>query len=260
MFYLVSKLLKGFLFPLTWILGLLLLALMLKDKKFQKSRQIVVIVAVGLFLIFSDRPLLQYVQYLSTKEHIAQKDPDRYYPVAIIMGGFGCMNVENNQLNTTFDRGPRLFEPVRLHHKGIIGRIFVTGDATVDSDDEGNSNFDAFRTYLSQFGIPDSNILAEQKARNTRENATFSIAKLDSLGFTPNDCLLVTSSTHMKRSLGAFAAEGWELDGYAVNIYPKPGKFKLTDFWPSYHALVGWEEMINEWGGNVAYKMAGYKK
>lgn len=260
MFYFVSKLLKGFLFPLTWVLGLLLLALILKDKKFKKSRRVIVTIAIGLFLIFTDRPLLQYAQYFSTKEYITQKDPSKYYPVAVIMGGFGCMNVENNQLNTTFDRGPRLFEPVRLQHQGIVGRILITGDATVSSDKEGNSNYDDFKAYLSQYGILDSNILAEQKARNTRENATLSITILDSLGFTPSDCLLVTSATHMKRSLGAFAAEGWELDGYAVNIYPKPGKHKLTDFWPSYRVLIDWEEMINEWGGNIAYKMAGYKK
>lgn len=258
MFFIISKILKVFLFPMTWVLGLLLVAVFIKDKKHSNRKLVLASLAVFLFLVFSDKPILQWAQYQTTKKYIEQKDPDRYYPVAVIMGGFGSMNETTGQMNPFSDRSGRLYEPVRLQKMGVVGRILVSGDATVYKDKNGKSNYPLFKKYVSQFGIPQDNVLAEQYARNTRENATLSIALLDSLGYTADDCLLVTSASHMKRSYKAFAAEGWDLDCYAVNIYPKPDEHKFVDYIPNYLTLTDWQELLNEWFGIVVYSVVGY--
>lgn len=258
MFYILSKALKFFLFPLTWTFILLSIAIFIKDKKHSNRRLLFFSIAVFVFLIFSDRPLLDWARYQTTKAYAEQQLPDHFYPVAVVMGGFGQMNSEAGQMNTNLDRGGRLYEAIRLQRMGIVGKILVSGDATIECDNEGNSTANEFVRYVSQFGVPKENILLEQKARNTRENATLSIAMLDSLGYRDQDCLLITSASHMKRSLNAFEKEGWELEPYAVNIYTQPTKLQLKSLFPSYVTMIHWQELLNEWFGLIAYKVVGY--
>ena len=256
MFYIISKILKVFLFPWTWIIGLLLIAIFLQDRK---HRNKVLIIALGIFIIFTNQPCLQLCQYWTTKSYCSQTDPDRYYPVVVVMGGFGQMNTSTGQLNPYNDQGGRLYEPLRLQKMGIVGRILISGDQTIAIDKSGNSTEKIFRNYLHGFGTPDSCIISEPYARNTQENAAYSIAILDSLGYTPRDCLLVTSATHMKRAHDCFAALNWPLDTYAVNIYPKPIHLQLKNFLPSYEVATDWQELLNEWFGNIIYNIVGYK-
>jgi len=258
MFYFLSKLLKFFLFPFTWILILLTIAVFIKDKKHSNRRLLFFSLATFVFLVFSDKPLLDWARFQTTKAYCEQEIPNRYYPVAVVMGGFGQMNSEAGQMNSVLDRGGRLYEAIRLQRMGVVGKILVSGDATCQLDDEGKSTAGEFLQYIHQFGVPKENIILEQKARNTHENATLSIAMLDSLGYQDHDCLLITSASHMKRSIGAFEKEGWELDSYAVNIYPKPSGLQLKNFLPSYATLINWQELMNEWFGLVAYKVVGY--
>lgn len=258
MFYIVSKILKFFLLPMTWVLGLLVLALFIKDKKRNRLRVACIIASAVFFLLFSNRPLFNFARYLTTKSYLEQKDPQKYYPVAIVMGGFGNMNCESHQFNSMLDRGGRLYEAIRLQRLGIVGRILVTGDACVNFNPDSTSSYEEFRSYVSQYGVPKENILAEQHARNTRENATYTIPILDSLGYCPDDCLLITSASHMQRSLACFSAQGWNLTPYAVNIYPPVSHLQVKDFMPVYHILSDWQELMNEWFGLLVYKVMGY--
>ena len=234
---------------------MLVIAVFIKKKKYRNR---LFVAATIVFLLFSNRPLLQLFQYTSTKTYVTQTTPNKYYPVAVVMGGFGSMNPNVGQMETYLDRGGRLYEPLRLQRMGIVGRILVSGDNTVTIDRKGNSTDQDFRKYLQGFGLRDNQIISEQHARNTRENATYSISILDSLGYTDKDCLLVTSASHMKRAHNCFKSEGWNLDCYAVNIYPKPAKLQLKNFAPSYETLIDWQELFNEFFGNIIYKFVGY--
>ena len=254
MFFVVSKILKIFILPLTWIIGLLVLTYFVKNKKWRKG---LFVTSMVLLVVFTNKPLLQYAQYITTKKYIHQKTDKKYYRVAVIMGGYGNMDTSTMQMNYIDDRGARLWEPVRLYHAGIVEKIMISGDASIAIDAKGNSMAKGFLRYMQDGGVFENDIILEQHARNTRENAKFSIAILDSMGYKPNDCLLVTSATHMKRSLSCFATEGWQLDGYAVNIYPKPHP-KLYEFLPQWKPLTDWKELLNEWVGNVVYKIVGY--
>lgn len=234
---------------MSWIIGLLVAACLVKDKRWRNG---LLIAAAVMLLVFSDKPLLQWVQYQQSKDYATQTVPERHYPVAIILGGFGVMNSDNGQMGYIEDRGSRLWEPYRLYRMGIVDKLLISGDAVVRK-----SKVEAFSKYMQEAGLPDSCLLVEQKARNTRENALYSISMLDSLGYTAEDCLLVTSATHMKRSLNCFATEGWELDAFAVNIYPKPEPTP-NDFVPKWKTITDWFEVINEWVGNAVYKVIGY--
>lgn len=241
---------------MTWVIGMLLVAAFLKNKKWCNG---LVIASISLLLLITNRPLEQWAEYKTTAPYAEQQTPQKHYKVAIIMGGFGSMNTRNGQFCPYKDRGARLWEPIRLYHMGIVEKILVTGDATVNIDKKGNTTLPEFKQYLGEFGIPDSCIIAEPYAVNTRENATRSIAILDSMGFQPKDCLLVTSASHMKRSADCFEGEGWMLDQFAVNCPPKPDHLHFRDFLPSQEPVVLWNGLINEWVGNIIYKVVGYK-
>lgn len=255
MFFVISKILKVFLLPLTWILGLLILSYLLKNKRWKKR---LFITSIVLLVVFSNKPLLQWAQYMTTRNYSHQQLPKKYYRVAIVMGGYSNgMDTASMQVSWLDDRGARLWEAIRLYEAGSVERIMITGDATINMDGDGNSTADAFRLYLSDFGIHESDLILEQHARNTRDNATLSTAMLDSLGYSPEQCLLITSASHMKRSISSFEACDWTLDGYATNIYPKPHPTFIS-FIPQWKPLTEWHELLNEWFGRIVYKILGY--
>ena len=256
MFFVISKILKVFLLPLTWVFLLFMLSYWLKNKKWRRG---CFIAAFAIILIFSNKPLLQWSQYMTTKSYSHQQLQKKYYKVAIVMGGFGNGGMDSVSMQPSYidDRGARLWETIRLFEAGVVEKIMITGDATSAVDGKGNSTAATFKRYLNDFGIHDSDIILEQHARNTRDNATMSVAMLDSMGYNADDCLLITSASHMKRSLASFEACDWSLEGYATNIYPKPHP-NLYSFIPNWKVLSDWHELLNEWFGSIVYKIVGY--
>ncbi len=255
MFFYISKILKVFLQPLTWVVLLFVLAYLVQNKKWRRG---FFIAALSVLLLFTNKPLLQWSQYMTTRHYSHQKLPKQYYNVAIVMGGFSD-GFDTATMQPVFidDRGTRLWEAIRLYESGVAEKIMISGDATISKSHDGRSTDQYFKTYLSDFGLHSDDLIFEQYARNTRENATYSIAVLDSLGYTPEQCIVITSATHLKRSLACFDAEGWQVDGYATNIYPKPHP-KAYQFLPQWKPLTDWKELINEWVGGVIYKIVGY--
>ncbi len=257
MFFIISKALKMFLMPSTWLIGMLLGASVMRNKRW---KHILIIASLVMLAALTNKPLYQFAEYQTTKHYHSQVSPSKHYKVAIIMGGFGKMNKENGQFCSYKERGSRLWEPIRLYHMGIVDKLLITGDATVYTDPNGESALPEFKTYLQELGIPDTNLLVEPKALNTRENALFSIAMLDSLGYKPKDCILITSASHMKRSADCFGHEGWSIDQFPVNCQPKPSKYKVFDFIPTWEYFTEWNTLINEWLGNIIYPRVGYKQ
>ena len=254
MFFAISKILKVFLLPLTWIFLLFLLSYWLKNKK---SRKRCFVAAIIIMVVFSNKPLLQWSQYMTTKQYSHQKLPTKCYKVAVVMGGYGSMDTASMQVSYLDDRGARLWEAIRLYDAGIVDKIMISGDATINVNDEGHGTADAFKEFMADLGIHNGDLILEQHARNTRENATYSTAMLDSLGYKPEQCLLISSATHIKRSLASFESCGWTLDAYATNIYPKPHP-KFINFIPNWKTLTDWHELLNEWFGSLVYKIVGY--
>lgn len=255
MFFILSKLLKVFIFPITWIIGLLIIAYFVKNKQ---KRRVIFIISCILLVVFTNKPILNHFQYALTKNYAKTNDPQKHYRVAVVMGGFGHMNTQTNQLCYFQDRGARIWEPIRLWECGIVDKILVSGDQTIELNKDGETTADHFLHYMHQVGIPDTCWILEQQARNTQENATYSIAILDSLGYQADDCLLVTSASHMKRAYNCFLDEGWSMSTYAVNIYSKPGRLRFQDILPSWQTLIDWNELFNEWVGVIVYKIVGY--
>lgn len=108
---------------------------------------------------------------------------------------------------------------------------------------------------LTQFGIAPDRIVVEQDSRTTLENALFT---RDRVSPKPGErWLLVTSSFHMPRSIGAFRAAGFTVEAYPVDWRTRgPGDAA----WPFDRLSAGLarcDVAVHEWTGLFAYWISG---
>lgn len=259
MFFEISKLLNFFLFPATWIILLLTGGMALRKRPL--ARRLCLWGSAAVFLVFTNGPLFDLAKSsMIDKYRFPHWEEGRTYQAAIVMGGFAGMNRELGILRYEHDRADRLWEAVRLYRTGKVKYILITGDPSSSLKADGSSMAGEFLRYMQEQGIPPDAFLLEQQARNSRENAAYSIAMLSSLGIQDKDCLLITSATHMARALDCFYAQGWHPDWFPVGIPDPPEALNHRAFYPSWEIAVKWQELLNEWLGNIVYRLAGYSK
>ncbi len=257
MFFELSKLLNFFISPVTWIVLLLIFTFRFKKKKLRK---ICLVASIVVFVVFTNPLLLAYVKYFSVREYSMQQTActGRHYRLALVMGGFATMNKETGQMRYEQDRADRLWEAVRLWKKGAVDRILITGDPTSSIMEDGSTTAGLFLDYMEELGIPHDAFILEQHARNTRENAAFTAEILKRQDIRDKECLLITSASHIKRSLKCFEREGLHPDFLPVNVCDKPHSISHRTFYPSWEVAVKWQELMNEWVGELVYKIMGY--
>jgi len=134
----------------------------------------------------------------------------------------------------------------RRHPKPII----VSGGHVNPFTPPRNENQIA-RDYLIKWGVPEADILAEDKSRDTFESAVEVGKMLQQRGW--KRYLLVTSAVHMPRSMLAFAAR-------APTPIPAPGDFSVAelqltplDFFPSAEAARSIAASLHEYLGIANY-------
>ena len=257
MFFEISKFLYVFVTsPISWIIALLILGYYFRKRKAVGLE--CWILALVLFLLMGNRAFYEYIKYNTFKKYNKAELKKEHYKVAIVMEGFSGINKETEQLRYVEDRADRLWEDVRLYKKGIVDKILITGDGATIIDDNGECTSDNFLDYMLDLGIDKSAFILEQNARNTAQNAEFTVRILQDKQIKTEDCLLITSVEHIERSLMCFENEGYKLDRYAVNLYDRPSHFSHRSLYPSWEVMVKWQRLFNEWIGRVDYNIIGY--
>lgn len=257
MFFEISKLLNIFISPVTWVILLLVASFLLKKERVKRFCRYA---SLAVFLLFSNGLLFEWLKYQTVKEScVVPPDTTRTYKVAIVMGGFAYINKETRQMRYEQDRADRLWEAVRLWKLGRVEKILITGDPSSVIRPDGSSTADLFLSYMQEMGVLKDAFVLEQHALNTRQNALYTSKILKDMNIQDRDCLLITSATHMERSLKCFAKEELFPDYYPVNVYDKPEQISHRSFYPSWEVAVKWQELINEWIGNAVYELMGYR-
>ena len=170
MFFELSKLLNFFLFPVTWIVALLIGSMALR--KYPWVRKLCLWGSAVLFLVFTNGPLFDLAKSSMIEEYrFPHWEEVKLYRVAIVMGGFAGMNKERGILQYEQNRADRLWEAVRLFRTGKVNRILITGDPSSSLKPDGSSTDTEFLRYMQEHGIPPDIFLLEQQARNSKENA-----------------------------------------------------------------------------------------
>jgi uncharacterized SAM-binding protein YcdF (DUF218 family) len=127
----------------------------------------------------------------------------------------------------------------------------------------GMSEADAFKQLITEQGLAEitkGTAYYENQSRNTYENAIYSKKIIDQLGVSnpsiqTGSWLLVTSATHMPRSVKIFEKQG-------IRIIPIPVDYQtaLTLQWREFDVTEGaflWNRLLHEYIGIIAYRLTG---
>ncbi len=192
--------------------------------------------ALLLVVVIAYTPLTLYMlRPLTVHEEIKNAD------LILVLGG----GIDKGRYLTLVS-SHRLVRGAQLYFDGRANKILVSGGIP------GKVNVPEAAVMAQEarrLKIPAGDILLEKKSRNTHEQAVEVKKIADSLQM--KTILLVTSFSHMKRSLMAFENLGFK-------IYPAPADpyERYTD--DPMARLCLFPKLVREYGGMVYYKIRGW--
>jgi uncharacterized SAM-binding protein YcdF (DUF218 family) len=253
MFFILSKILFYVVMPLTWILVFLFIAVFSKREKLKRRA---LIIATTL-LIFFTNPFLCNEAWLLWEEPPTPMSKLSKYDAAIILTGF------TNQQKSPHDRiytgkgADRVLLPIRLYKEGYVQKIIISGGSGSLVQKYSTEAVEV-KKLLMLSGVATTDILYEDKSRNTHENAQFT-KKLLSTQPNLKKLLLVTSAFHMRRAAGCFKKEGIATDSFSTDFYTTDRTFSFDALLiPQEAYLQQWQKLFHEVLGYITYSLMGY--
>lgn len=252
MFFILSKLLIYLTKPFLLLFLLLILSFIIRNKRW--TRRLRVICLAG-FLLTTNGFLIS--EAMRAWEIPATPITSLYgeYDVGIVLGGGADVVRKPDDRLFLNKSGERITQAVHLYRAGKIKKILYTGAHPRLFTQEETDNKTIIRYYLD-CGIPREDIIIESESKNTRENAVFASKLVNK----SKRHILITSAFHMRRSVACFEKEGVEVIPFSCDFNSAREEERLRGdmLVPSAEAMIGWDMLIKEWIGIVAYKIAGY--
>lgn len=255
MFFIISKILSFLFSPFTWILALLVLGIFFKNPKRKKRFLIAALVST---LFFSNTFIAKEFMRLWEPSPVPIESLPKHYDAAIVLGG-GMVTTDSRFNSTTFRHNTdRIMQAIWLYENGYADKIVISGGSgslQYRNMLEGSILYH----YLCDIGIPASDMLIDSLSDNTHQNAV-NTAKLLNDSLPNGNYLLITSASHMRRSLGCFRNEEIDADPFPVDFTAGQRSWDVMNIIvPKAEAFIIWEELLHEMIGSVTYWLAGYK-
>ncbi len=173
----------------------------------------------------------------------------------------GVTNLSKTAYDRTFfNKGAdRITHALQLYRMGKIKKILITGGQGLNPVNS-QSEAELLKRFLTMTGMPDSDILIEDQAKNTAQNADFTKDFLKQKGISiDQEFLLITSAFHMYRAKGCFDQVGLQTETFPADYYSHDIKNDIPALlYPSADSLTYWHKLFKEWMGIAMYKVAGY--
>ena len=211
--------------------------------------------SITLYFFSNEFILMEFIRAWEIKP-MTIKQKEKSYDLGIVLGGYAVYDAEYDLIGF-HESSDRILEAVRLYNTDKIQKIYLAGGSGNLFDTlYKEANF--IEEFLISCNIPSDDIIVDSKSRNTHQNAQFACEYLNThKSFQRN--LLITSATHMRRSLACFDKLGCRPLPYSVDRKAGPRKFTLAHlFLPNVSALFHWNSLIHEWVGSLSYKIVGY--
>ena len=144
---------------------------------------------------------------------------NKYAAIVLLGGGVGPANPPRRPHPDLGGGADRVWHAARLYRRGLAPIIILTGGRApgLESRDDIQTEAQAMRLVLIDFGVPESAMILEEGARNTRENASKTKALIGE-----QRAALVTSAFHMPRSIATFEKEGLRVDAFPTDFNVDP--------------------------------------
>jgi uncharacterized SAM-binding protein YcdF (DUF218 family) len=254
MFFILSKTLSYLVRPLVIVSGLFVLAWLSKKKG---RRKFFLIAGFSLFFFFSNEFIANEVMNAWEIKATPFAHLERSYTYGILLCGAAKTEVGPDDRVYIGSAADRVNHTLQLYKLRKISKIIISGGSG-RLVDIGEREADDLASLLQLMGVPAEDLLIENTSRNTHESAV-EVARLLDSRTRPSDCLLITSASHMRRSLATFSRAGWPCTPFAVDFHGHVRKYTFDVlFIPKLEAVVWWQTLLKEWTGYFAYWVAGY--
>ncbi|MEO9967725.1 MAG: YdcF family protein [Reichenbachiella sp.] len=253
MFFVLSKIVYWLVMPISLIVWVGLASTLVKSVKLKK---ILRRTTIGFFLFFTNPMISTLIINAWEPAYERYDEIEDTYQYGIVLSGITNPNrppFDRIQFNKGADR---IVHAIDLYKRGIVKKLIITGGSGVLTFD-GKKESHQLMNFAIQSGVPSDDIILEDQARNTHENALYSSRLISS--HDPGRILVITSAFHMYRAQGCFEKLVLEVDTFPTDHYGRELFFTPDDILiPSLYALNIWTILTKEWLGILAYKMNGY--
>ena len=289
MFFILSKFLPPFVYPLGLACILILLSLVLRERARTDAdedigvrrphgcgavgggrRTVALVAALALLWLGGNRLVAMSLLRSLEWRHLPGPELQSYSEraeVIVVLGG-GTRAFDYPRLSSEVNEaGDRLLYAAQLYRRGVAPRILLSGGSARVAGGEGPTDAENMANVLVDIGIPREALVLEATSRNTRENALETWSILSGQGI--ERIVLVTSASHMPRAESVFRTVGFD-------VIPAPTDFQVTQRgWAYYtrpHVLIQLYNMIpsafhlerttralKEYVGLVVYGLRGWR-
>jgi len=251
--FLFKKIVAPFFFPLSVCLEMLLLGLFfLWFTRRQKTGKIVVSTGVIFLTLISYNAFSNMLLRPLESKYLPITDVSSFSNVKwviVLSGGHSTdpkLSVTDQLSGTSL---VRLIEGIRLYRTLSNGKLLLSGG----SADSSISEASVMAEMATALGIEENDLVLESKSKDTKDQASFIHNIIGNDKF-----ILVTSASHMPRSMALFQSKGMNPipapTGYRVK---KIEKISPTIFFPKTEAIDKLERVVYEYLGFVWGRLRG---
>lgn len=254
MFFYVSKALGFFALPSNLVVVVGLLGVVLLATRFRRLGAGLAATSVILVAVVGWSPLGNVLLVPLEDRFPIVRDPGDVTGIVVLGGSVTPEVAEARGSYMLNEAAERLTETAMLARRFPDARIIHTGGDAAFLLPEGNESVVAMR-LLEDLGVPRERLVAEDRARNTVENAVFS--KEIAQPKPGERWLLVTSAYHMPRAVGVFRKAGFAVEPYPVDFRTRG---PIDDLRPSSSIGDGLrraDTAMREWVGLLVYWLTG---
>lgn len=263
-FFIFSKVVQFCIEPLNWVPIFILLALLfLSLRKPHICKRFLILALFDLALVGwlpASEVFLRALENAVTKAEILKLSNHEIGGIIILGGAIegGEIAVDRGEISirSSAERITKAFEIIRKNpdlpfiFSGYSGRITPRG----------LSEADAFKQLVQEQGLSEQNAHYESQSRNTYENVLYMKPMIGQLGLKGDNgelkpWLIITSASHMYRSLKIFQKQG-------LNVLPVPVDYQTANSlqWTMFDLVDGaynWNTLVHEIVGLFAYWITG---
>jgi uncharacterized SAM-binding protein YcdF (DUF218 family) len=211
----LSKLFPQFVYPLSVIAILIIIALFLQRKP-RWQRGLLIFALIVLF-VSSNRWVAMGLSRSLEWQYLPQENIPSADVIVVLGGGTNPAEYPRSTIEVN-GAGDRVIYAAQLYKQGKANHLLLSG-GRIDWSNASTTPADEMAFILEQLGVPFESMWLEKESRNTYENALFSKEILSEKGISR--IILVTSASHMPRSVLLFEQNGFM-------VIPAPTDYKVT--------------------------------
>jgi uncharacterized SAM-binding protein YcdF (DUF218 family) len=180
--------------------------------------------------------------------------PARTDTIVVLSGGVIVDDEEGKQARLDCSSLQRCYYAAQLYHKAGRCRMVLTG-GKIDWTVPGPTYAAAMRDSVLALGVRPEDVVLEEKASSTYENARYTKPLLQNAGKTR--IWLVTEASHMNRSERCFRALGIDVTPAPCDHHAWRHRYSVNSFLPSSGGISQVCRAAHEWRGRLWYRLRG---